>query len=370
MSLHLLPPQEYDRIRPLFTVHTPPSLYCQGILAGKYAGKVLVDDDTHPRSALVLKDIWCQLIGNPDNSSFNEGLHLALAEKQFIGENTNALFFMEPTKAWCAVLNGLVERRQPIETPRYLYVATPGRPIDAPPLPEGFVLRLIDESLAEAGIDGLPEDVQKVLALRKGANTPDEMALGYVAIYGRSCAAWSVIDYIVGEVGEIRLVTQPQYRRCGLATATSAAALNYGLSQGLKQIHWDVAASNIGSIRTAEKLGLQRLHEAKEYLIIFPEVGYLINLAWSHLDRCQFAQTQTVAAQMIASDKKILVQYGQFLAGAAWAGLGERGKAIDHLNKAVDAGFDDLPEMQSCPPLTILHESPEWVEIVTRIKNL
>lgn len=368
MSLHLLTPQEYDRIRPLFTAHTPPSLYCQGILAGKYAGKVLVDDATHPHSALVIKDIWCHLIGDPTNTPFNDGLRLVLAEKQFIDENTTALFFIDPTEAWCKALDGLVEGRQPIETPRYVYVATSA--IRSPALPEGFALRFIDESLSEAVLDGLPEDVQKVLALRKGANTPDEMALGHVAIYGRSCAAWSVIDYIVGEVGEIRLVTQPQYRRCGLATATSAAALNYGLSHGLKQIHWDVAASNIGSIRTAEKLGLQRLHEAKEYLIIFPEVGYLINLAWSHLDRCQFAQTQTVAAQMIASDKKILVQYGQFLAGAAWAGLGELGKAVDHLNKAVDAGFDDLPEMQSCPPLTILHKSPEWVEIVTRIKNL
>lgn len=370
MTLHLLTPQEYVYIRPLFDPHTPPSLYCQGILAGKYPGKVIADHTEHPHSALVIKDIWCHLIGDPNNTPFNEAMRLAFANKQFIGQNTNALFFVEPTQAWCTVLGTLVEGRQPIETPRYLYVAAQAQPIYTPKLPKGFELRFIDDSLLDVVAGDLPEDVQKVLDLRRGANVPNEMAMGYAAFYGRSCVAWSVIDYIVDKVGEIRLVTEAQYRHQGLATATSAAALVYGLSHGLKQIHWDVAAANIGSIRTAEKLGLQRLHETKEYLIIFPEAGYLINLAWGHLDGHRFEQTQTVTKQMTASDKAILVQYGHFLAGAAWAGLGDRAKAIYHLNKAVDVGFDNLPEMQNCPSLTILHGSPEWHNIVTRMKKL
>ena len=272
MTLHLLSLRQYPRIKSLFDESIQPSLYDQGILAGKYPGKVIADDPDHPRSAILIKDIWCHLIGDPDNISFNSALQHALTEKQFIGEKTNVLFFMDPTEAWCNILNSLIENRDPIETPRYVYVATQGYQIQTPP-PDECRLVFIDESISGL-VDGeLPDDVQKVLKLRKGSDTPDEMGFGYAAIYGRTCAAWSVIDFIVGKVGEIRLVTDGRYRRRGLAFLTSAMTINYGLAHGLDQIDWDVAASNIGSIRTAQKLGLTLLCATKEYTIIFPEVG-------------------------------------------------------------------------------------------------
>lgn len=366
---HQLTPQHYTSIRPLLAEYPTPSLYCQGILAGKYPGKVVVDQADAPRSALVVKDSWYHLLGDPYNASFNEALRLALANKELIGEGTGAIFFVDPSEAWCAVLSGLVENRQPIKMPRCLYAATQGHPIHTPALPEGFELRFIDESLVDLVEGELPKDVQKVLALRQGAALPDEMGFGYVALHGRACTAWSVVDFIVGDEGEIRLVTEGGYRRRGLAFTTSAATIVYGLSHGLRQINWDVAASNTGSIRTAEKLGLRRLRQPTEYIIIFPEVGYLINLAWSHLDSHRFEQTQAVTAQMVTSDKEILVRYGHFLAGAAWAGLADQAKAIDQLNKAIDAGFDDLPEMENCAPLKRLHGSPEWEQLLTRIQK-
>ena len=124
----------------------------------------------------------------------------------------------------------------------------------------------------------LPDDVRKVLTLRQEADVPDEAAFGFVTVNGRTITTWSIVDFIVGYVGEIRLVTESHYRRRGLAAATSAATIIYGWAQGLHQIEWNAAASNPDSIRTAQKLGLQLLHESMEYIIIFSEVSYLINL--------------------------------------------------------------------------------------------
>lgn len=370
MTLQLLSSEQYPRIKSLFDESIQPTLYDQGILAGKYAGKVLVDDSDRPQSAILIKDIWCHLIGDPNNASFNSALQRVLTEKQFIGEKTNVLFFMDPTEAWWNVLKGLIENREPIETPRYVYVATQEHQIQVPPPPDGCRLVFIDKSISGL-VDGeLPDDVQKVLDLRKGSDTPDEMGFGYAAIYGRTCAAWSVIDFIVGKLGEIRLVTAGRYRRRGLAFLTSAMTINYGLAHGLDQIEWDVATSNLGSIRTAKKLGLTLLHATREYTLIFPEVGYLINLAWSHLDGNRFEQVHVVAERMILSDKEILVQYGHFLIGAAWAGLDDSTKAFDHLNKAIDAGFDDTSELESCPSLTKLLEMPDWKQIMERIEKI
>ncbi|MBK8986460.1 MAG: GNAT family N-acetyltransferase [Chloroflexi bacterium] len=368
MMLHLLTPKQYHQIQPLFGEDDRPSLYCQGIVAGKYPGKIVVDNPNQPRSALVIKDAWCDLIGDPGNETFNQALKDELTEKKHIGENTKVLFFVDPSSAWLKVLAGLLDDRQPIEMPRCLYAATPTYDVPAPALPEGFDLRFIGEALRDEVDGDLPEDVQKVLDLRKAAIVPDEMAFGFVAVNGRSPVAWSVIDFIFGDVGEIRLVTEENYRRRGLAVATSAATIAYAVAhQGLRQINWDAAASNIPSIRTAQKLGLQLLHEPKEYIIIFPEIGYFINLAWSHLDAHRFEQVHAVTGQMLASDKEMLVQYGQFLTAAACAGLGDRTKAIFHLHKAIEAGFDDLYEMKKSPHLTILQDSTEWQQLIERI---
>lgn len=393
MELHLLTAEQYPAVLPLFN-DQPIPLYCQGVLSGKYPGKVIADHPDTPHSALLIKDSWCHLIGDPHYTSFNTALRHALAEKTFIGDSTRLLFFIDPTPAWCAVLENLVEDRQPIPTPRLIYLAAPEHhpstlfslesppnlqspisllPSPNPPIPaalsEEFELHFIDDSLPGRTDGDLPGDVQKVLELRHTADHPDEAAFGYVARHGRTCAAWAVVDFIVGETGEIRLVTAEPYRRRGLACATSAAAITYGLTHGLNEIHWDAAAANRPSIRTAEKLGLHLHHQLTEYLLIFPEAGYLINLAWSHLDSGRFDQTLTVAQQMIPSDKPVLVQYGHFLAGAASAGLGNPTQSLDHLTKAIDAGFDDLSELKNCPPLTILHNSPQWDQLVARLQN-
>ncbi|MCW5876321.1 MAG: GNAT family N-acetyltransferase [Anaerolineales bacterium] len=367
--LHSLKPEQYQLIQPLFGEGNTTPLYCQGVMAGKYPGKILVDNPIQPRNALVVKDIWCHLIGDPDNAAFHKELKRDLAEKRLIGEDKRVLFFVDPSPDWLEILNKLVEDRQPIPMPRCLYAATPAQEFQTPAMPDGFRLHFIDEAIRDE-LDGeLPGDVQKVLDLREDADVPDEMAFGFVAANGRSLAAWSVIDFIIGDVGEIRLVTEDAYRRRGLAFTTSTATIAYGLSRGLKQINWDAAASNLPSIRTAQKLGLQLLHEPKEYIIIFSEISYLINLAWSHLDTQRFEQVHIVAEQMVTSDEEMLVQYGQFLTAAAWAGLGDPVQAILHLRKAIEAGFDNLFEMEKSPHLKILHGSTAWEDLIGQMKS-
>lgn len=368
MQLYLLPSNQYSLIYNLFGNALQPTLYDQGVVTGKYPGKILVDDITSPRSAVIIKDIWCHLVGDPENVTFNLGLQKALSEKQFVGEKTNVLFFMRPSEAWLKVLMGLVENRQPIETPRYIYTANQGLNLEVLPPPADFKLVFINETMREL-VDGeLPDDVQKVLELRNGSSAPDTKGFGYAALHERTCAAWSVIDFMVDKKGEIRLVTDGRFRRRGLAYLASAMTIQYGLANGLNEIIWDVAASNIGSIRTAEKLGLALHSETREFTLIFPEIGYLINLAWGYLDRNQFEQVLVVADRMVISEEEILVQYGHFLTAAAWAGLGNNDKAFHHLNKSIDNGFDDMPELEGCPPLVRLQRMPEWQLIIERLK--
>lgn len=365
MPLLKLTPEQLDAVWPL--AGAAPPLYCAGVLAGKYPGVVLADRAEGPRSAWLIKELWCHLLGDPANAPFVAAVRRALAEKHHLGAETNVLFFVDPAAAWLTALEGAVPGRQWIEMPRVLYVAEAATPLLAPAPPPDVELWPIDAALPGRVSGELPGDVQKVLALRQAAARPDDQAFGVVALADGACAAWAVVDWIVGERAEIRLVTAPAYRRRGLALAVSAAALAHGLRGGLREIHWDAAAANTGSLRTAARLGLRRRRTGCEYLLIYPETGYLINLAWSHLDAGRYKAVRKVAGEMLARDQEVLTRYGHFLAGSAWAGEGEPAQAIAALHQALDAGFDDWEAVEDSPVLGRLSDAAAWKALQLRI---
>ncbi|MEM7532225.1 MAG: GNAT family N-acetyltransferase [Chloroflexota bacterium] len=367
MTLHELSPQLYSRVQQLFDGQANPHLFCAGILAGKYPGKVIVDHPEHPRSAMVIKDgNWCYLGGAPTNLAFTQALRVALASKQFISENANSLLFFAPITEWETVLETLVAQRLPIATPRFLYIANAAQ-FNAPPAtPNGFSIRFMDESLREATQGELPKDVQNVLELRRSSSIPDEAAFGFVALHDSCCVSWSMIDVIVGTRGDIGLFTKPNYRRKGLSMATSGATIQYGLSHGLTDIHWDVVSYNTASVHMAEKHGLQRSHTYNQNLILFGEMAYRGTLAYQHLDENRFQNVLDVCESLF--DLEDGPRYGHFLSGAAWAGLGQSEKALSHLHKAIEFGWDDLFDLESLPPLKIFHGTEEWDDIVARVK--
>lgn len=365
--LHQLPPDKFSMVHPLFDKLTNHHLFCAGVLAQKIPGKVVVDSLENPRSAMVFKPgMWCYLGGDSNNTKFNEALGEALTAKKLVGEDPWGLLFMDPSESWRKVLKSLIEDRQPIATPRFLYLANEKRHHVPDSMPDGFSLHFIDAALKEKVKGDLPDDVQDVLDLRANSQNPDHFAFGYVALHDQSCVSWSMVDCIVGTHGELGLQTKSAYQRRGLGLAVSEAVIGYGLSNGLTTIHWDVINHNIPSIRMAEKLGLRLERGYDQDLIVFGEVSYLINLAWDHLDRGRFQETVDTCNQLFELNNG--KAFGHFLSGAAWAGMNHKEKAFDHLNNALDHGWDNLMELENCSPLTILHETKEWQRIITRLK--
>ncbi|MBN2004536.1 MAG: GNAT family N-acetyltransferase [Anaerolineae bacterium] len=368
MKLHLMDPRHYSRVEPLFHELAGQHLFCGGVLAGKYPGQIVVDDADRGRSALLIKGgMWCYLGGDAGNGAFNRALSEALAAKQWVGEDAWGLLFINPTDGWREVLNNLIPERRPIVTPRKVYVADAEHFNAPPPLPGGFSLHLMDESLRER-VDGeLPEDVANVLGLRAGSDDPDRAACGYVAVRERACAAWAMVDCIVGDHGEIGLFTADAYRRRGLAAAVSGATIRYGLDHGLSAIHWDAVTYNAPSIRLAERHGLRFVLAYDQALIVYAKGSYLANVAWDHLDKGEFRATLEVCEGLLAfkSDN----QYGHYLAGAAWAGLGDKEKALRYLNEAVDHGWSDVGLLENTPSLESLRGAPEWEALMARMKD-
>lgn len=368
MTLHELQPHQFHLIEPLFEQQTQHHLFCAGVLAGKYPGRVVADHPEQPRSAFVFKEgLWCYLGGETANPAFYTALGLALLNKQFVGEKAQALLFSTTHELWEEVVKNLIPGRLPIATPRYLYLANQHHHPTPQPLPAEFKLAFIDETLTLQVADELPGDVQQVLNLRANSPNPDEIAFGYVAIHNNRCVSWSVVDCIVNQRGEIGLETEVAYRQQGLGLAVSAATIQYGLTHGLTAIHWDVVSYNSSSVQMAKKHGLQFVLSYHQNLILFNEVSYLANLAWAELDQENYQATLDFCQQLLALEKGQM--YGHFLTGVAWAGLGQPDTAFRHLHHTLDNGWDDLFELENNPTLKVLHSSPEWGALVSRLQK-
>jgi len=75
--------------------------------------------------------------------------------------------------------------------------------------------------------------------------------------------------------GDLGFFTQPDYRRRGLGTIAASAALEYGFANALHQVNWICDAGNPGSIRTAEKLGLERIEDYHQVVLIMDEKSHM-----------------------------------------------------------------------------------------------
>jgi RimJ/RimL family protein N-acetyltransferase len=310
--------------------------------------------------------MWAYLGGDPQNEKFNQAIRTGFFNKELMNGQGSALLISLPAGGWRKTLNRLFPERPPVEMRRLHYVARQSK-FDMKPIgPEGFTLHFIDESLQ---IDGdLPDDVQRVLDQRSAADEPDRAAFGYVALYNGKYAAHAVIDCIVGDQGDIGLVTDEAYRRRGLAVATSAATIRYGLAHGLGVVFWDCAAYNLGSVRAAERLGLKFAFEHTMMLLVYDETGHWLNLAWAHLDAGKFRESLDFGEQLAARNENP-PPVGDFLIAAAWGGLGDRARALHHLNTAADRGWDGLSDTENCAPLSLLHGTPEWEAVLARIRS-
>ena len=365
--IHKLQPQQYAQAEKLFT-QREHHLFCDGVLSKNYPGQIFVDNEDAPTSALLTKNnTWCYLGGNPHNEPFNQALRDALRERTEIGKDTGALLLSPNDAGWVPVINTLVEGRLGLPTGRHLYIADTQNFQSYHDLPEGFSLHFIDEALADKVTQELPGDVQDVLQLRAASAEPDTAAFGFVAIHHQKCVAQAFVDCIVGDRGEIGLFTNNEFRQCGLATAVSSATIQYSLANGLTSVHWDCAVSNAGSNRLAQKMGLRHVLDHTHYLIVFNETGYLLNIAWNHLDASEFAQTLDVCQPLMDVEKPSMYTY--YLAGAASAGLGERDVALGYLDTAVTLGWDDLALIENNIPLQSLHNTAEWPQLIARIQE-
>ena len=283
-----LPIAQFLKVLPLFQRLIKSQPMCTAVLEGIYPGKVYVDNLTQPCTALLTTyieseahGIWCFLAGEPAKEAFNQSLNAAIFSHQIIAANTPVLFLTCDPDDWGGQMDVVLSPRPPIWFPRYHFISRQVGFDWRAALPPGFTVERMNDDLRHIPGLQLPKDVATTLTKWQAMTDPRFMDFGFVTLDHTALqpviASWATVDFIAARAGDLGFFTQPDYRHRSLGTIAASAALEHGFANGLQQINWTCDADNLGSTRTAEKLGLERIEDYHQAVLIMDENQHMAN---------------------------------------------------------------------------------------------
>jgi len=360
---------QFERVKPLFTGFDY-SLSIRAAMEGNNPGRIFVDDVEHPRTAFGLTVEGYLLAGEHDNPATLESLRAFIHEKLFTGEvfvnGDDSLSLAVHPEAWEARLPELIPTHEAEKLERYHYLCRELAFDWRAALPDGYTVRRIDRDLLEADDIIIPEAIGEWNDAEEYWGSVENFltnGIGFCVLHENQIVAQCTADCFAGEQIDIGIVTAPVYRHKGLASIAAAATVEYCLNHGFKAVGWHCNAENVGSWKTAEKVGFKRNREYAYYFYIYDLVNHWAELGWLHFQREAYHKTVEYYEKVFTA-RDDNPDYYYHLTALAWANLGDAQKALTYLRAAVDHGWTHAEWTKQQPAFAILHTMPEWERIL------
>ena len=368
--MHELKSEEFNIVRDMLRPFDY-SLSIRAALEGNNPARMFVDDPANPRTLLAITGEGTFLAGDDRNPTTIEKLRL-LFKQIFTGS-----FF--PSAEWCITLSvdpptweswlpDLIPTHEPDRLLRFHYQCKHLEYTDyRHHLPEGYTLHRIDRALADRfsavqdewlDVEGSWGTVESFLA--KG--------VGFWILHQDQVVARCTADCAAGNQIEVGVTTDPAHRRKGLATAATAATVEWCLQNGFTTVGWHCEHDNYGSWRTAEKVGFQRESEYPAFFYIFDPTDNLAQLGWSCYKRGEYARTTEYYEQVFSSREEHPYYY-YICAAEAWGALQNPDMALKYLKLAAENGWAAYENTRQEELFECLHGMPEWYEVLALIKK-
>lgn len=361
-----LKPEQYIHATPLFAGMAAWNVYLTAILQQKSPGRIYVDNLDAPRSGFAVSLDCAYLMGDPDNTAFNQALKAELASRLLAGDRLN---LDDPTLSICvdsldwepALADILGDWRwPPIWGSNHHYRFDQPRLDWHTILPAGYTVARLDAALLTAQGSRLPQSIAD--SIRIGWQNKENFlasGFGFVALQGDEIVCWCLADVTAGQACEIGIETAVSHRRRGLATAVVAATVEFCQQTGFSHIGWHCGADNPGSIKTAVNVGFVLERPYNFYAFYYDEPQH-----YAELGRFYFfeAQLYEEAADMLEIAIEVDDEppaYVYFLAARALAHLAEP-VAIDYLQEAIATGFKDWGLLETLPEFDLYRQNPDF----------
>jgi tetratricopeptide (TPR) repeat protein len=147
----------------------------------------------------------------------------------------------------------------------------------------------------------------------------------------------------------------------------AAAALEHGLEKGI-EIHWTCANDNIGSVRTAEKLGLVNNRSYSMYLFALDLPDHLGQLGYALLIGGEYQRAIDCYKQLFAQKTETPL-WAYLDMAQAWAAFENGTNALKYLQMAAERGLSAVEAVKQIPEFQFLYDWPAWQEVIENIQQ-
>ena len=383
--IHELRKTDYEKVRTLFE-ELEWNLITSAVIEGTSPGRVYVDRVEDPRTAFMCTVEGYYLAGYDNNNGFNTSLNKLIFTRIFAGDTvrrgeTDVAIGFHPD-SWKEKMPIIFQGRIPLTTVRRHYVCTELKVnhwMDY--IPKGFQVQRIDEKLLRTPQLEIPEHVTGWMKTNWGSISDFmKKGFGFCTLHEKRIVSWSIADCVSGNACEIGIHTREDYRRQGLATFAAAAAVDYSLSSGLKQVGWHCDEYNLGSIGVAKKVGFKLERKYIQYYACAYEAHHLEETAQAHFRVKRYKEAIESYEKFFGTPPEELPKWFHellpqelgthyFRVAYAKAAIGEDNGALKYLEKAVDNGWLYMDFLMSCKEFESMHGTPAWNRILEEIRK-
>lgn len=365
---------DFERARCLFQGFDY-SLSIQAALERNNPGRIFVDDLHDPQVALALTVEGYLLAGQNDNPETNESLRHLFKEKIFTGEvfvngDCSMSLAVHP-ETWESKLPELIPTHEVEKNERYHYVCEALKFDWRAQIPTGYEVRRVDQALLEGAQVVFPDVVREWMDIGEVWWTVENYlskGVSFVVLSEGEVVAWCTPDCVAGDHIDVGILTHPAYRRRGLASIAVAATVEHCLSRGFRAVGWHCNAYNVGSWKTAEKVGFERDREYAYYYYMYDPIDHLAELGWYYYRRGEYEKTVRYYEEVFRLRDEN-ADYYYHLASSAWALLGNQEQALKYLRAAVDHGWTNADWTEQQEEFEILHSNPEWSALLAQMSQ-
>jgi hypothetical protein len=371
--MHQLKPNEYQKIAAIVDPLAEYNWIIPAVLEGVNPGTVYVDDVDNPSSVFMRTEEGSFFAGDPENTAFIQDLNRYFHDKWFNDKVTvsgGAIYMVVHSEGWAEKLDALLQPRIVFSLPRFRYVCSDLKYTDwQSRIPDGYTVREIDAAmLKDASLD-IPDHVRGWIDGWGSVENFLANGFGFCTLHGNKVVSWSLADCTSGRLCEIGIHTRSDYRRKGLAAISAAAAVDDALFNGYTQVGWQCNEDNIGSYKTAEKVGFERVKQYMMHFAMWSSVQELAQKAWFAFKDQRYQDCADVHAKLFAITGDDVPSYITFIEARAQAALGQNDQAIELLNKAIDKDWSYVDSAKECQEFDTLRGTLEWDAALIRLQE-
>lgn len=267
----VLEPPNYPRLSGIVRPLADYNLILDAVIADTSPAWVVADHLDAPTAALLFTAEGTFLAGDAGNDSFVADLRAFFERAETepgYWQGGSGVMLSLGSPAWEPRLADIFPHRAPTPSARQHYTCTALALADwRDRLPPGFTMTRIDPALLDRpGLD-VPDHIPSWIDGNWGS--PEDFTanggFAFGTLHENAIVSWSVADCAAGDRCEIGIQTRPDYRRRGLASLVTAAAVEYALSSGFREVGWHCSADNAGSFGTALKAGFVKERDYVAY---------------------------------------------------------------------------------------------------------